>query len=107
MKLNFLALILKKFLYFLKGKLFWYFGKQKPQTNPYIPEDRVFLYLRKWGTLKIIFIFQEATFPTQKSKKSLPRKKFLCFRRWNFLATQRNFIKFFNTLNKTPLGQTG
>ena len=39
--------------------------------------------------------------------KKKPRlKRFLYFGKWNFLA-QKNLIKLFNTIYKTPLGETG
>ena len=39
-------------------------------------------------------------------KKIHPEKKFLYFRKWNFLVP-KNLIKLFYTLDKTPLGETG
>ena len=54
-KWNFLALILKKSLYFLKRKLFLYFLKRK-----------LFLYFRKWNPA----LFN----PSSKNKKIHPEK---------------------------------
>ena len=46
-KRNFLALILRNFLYFLKRKLFLYFRKRKPRKIPYISGNGTFLYFLK------------------------------------------------------------
>ena len=63
-KWNFLPLILKKFLYFLKGKLFLYFWKwnhalfrprSKNKKNP--PPQENFLYFRRQTGNKILFQF--------------------------------------------------
>ena len=40
--------------------------------------------------------------PTSKKNKEIPQKS----SKWNFLDL-KNLIKFFYTLNKTPLGETG
>ena len=55
-KSNFLALILRNFLYFLKRKLFLYFGTQKPRKNS--------LYFRKRNFIK----FEEVNFKLEKEK---------------------------------------
>ena len=66
-KWNFLSLILKKFFYFLKGKLFLYFWKwnnalfsprSKNKKNP--PPQENFLYFRKQTGNKILFQFLHA-----------------------------------------------
>ena len=79
-------------LYFLKRKLFLYFGKRKNRTN--------FLYLRKRNVL----IFQEVTFRTRKIKNRLWKNLIKLFKT---LSPQKNVIKLFYTLNKTPLGEAG
>ena len=72
--MNFLALILRNFLYFLKRKLFLYFGKQ-------------FLIFQETETLSNSL--------SSKNKKNPPRENFLYFEKWNFLALiLRNFLYF-------------
>ena len=66
--MDFLALILKKFLYFLKRKLFIYFLKRKLFLY--------FLIFQETKTSKQIFIFQETE----------ALKSFLYFRKYNFLS---------------------
>ena len=67
-KWSFLALILKKFLHFLKGKLFLYFFT-----------GNLFLYFRKWNT--------ELFRPNHKKQKNIhPEKDSLYFGKWDFLA---------------------
>ena len=51
-KWNFLALILKNFLYFLKRNLFLYFGKRKLRKIPYISGN---------GNPEKFLIFQQVT----------------------------------------------
>ena len=80
-EINFLALILRNFLYFLKRKLFLFFRKrnflkfQDTETPKkififqetelfYISGNGTFLYFRKR------LIFQEVTFQAQKMKKT-------------------------------------
>ena len=67
-------------------------------------------YAATWATFKP---------KLKKIKKMHPEKKFLYFRKRNFLATKKlnetflnflaskNFIKLFDTLNKTPVGESG
>ena len=43
----------KKFLYFLKRKLFFYFRKRKPEKIPYISGNGTFLYFGK-GILRAL-----------------------------------------------------
>ena len=72
-KWNFLALILKKFLYSLKRKLFQYFLKRK-----------LFLYFRKWNPA----IFN----PSSENKKIHPEKM-------SYTLGNRNRDKFGNLKN--------
>ena len=45
---------------------------------------------------------------TKNNKKKISsEKKFLYFRKQNFLAPEKYLIERFYTLNKTPLGETG
>ena len=46
-KWNFLVLLLRNFLYFLKGKLVYISGIGKPEKNSYISANGTFLYFRK------------------------------------------------------------
>ena len=64
-KRNFLALIFKTLLYFLKRNLFLYFGKWNP----------------------------ELLIPSSKSKKILPEKIFLYFRKWKLWRKSLYFRK--------------
>ena len=73
-KWNFLALIIKKFLYFLKIKLFSYFHKRK-----------LFLYFWKWNPA----LFS----PGSKNKKIHPRENFLYFRKGKPRKNYLHFLK--------------
>ena len=67
-KWNFLTLILKDFLYFLKKNLFLYFKKWKtPKEIPYTFSKESFSYISESGN---------------------PKKDFLYFRKQNFLIFQ-------------------
>ena len=44
-KWSFLALVLKKLLYFLKIKLFLYFGKRKPRKDLHIFQEKELSYI--------------------------------------------------------------
>ena len=62
-KWNFLTLILKNFLYFLKRKLFLYFRKWKPPKFSYIFLKKCFSYISGSGNLKKIpYISGNGTF---------------------------------------------
>ena len=66
----------KNILFFLKRKLFLYFGKCKSRKNPYFQET------------KLSYI-SGCSYPSQKIKK------ILYFGKWNFLASRlRNFLIF-------------
>lgn len=56
-------------------------------------------------------VIYKAVWTTFKSKpeqlKIICPKKFLYFRVWNFPVPEKNVIKTFRTLNKTPLGEIG
>ena len=85
-KWNFLALILKDFLYFLKRKLLLYFGKRKFRKNS--------SYFRKRNFL----LFQETSgrnFPSSKNEKSPLWKNVLYFGKWNFLVTTLKISLYF------------
>ena len=109
------------FIFFQKKKFFSYFEK----WNFLVPSLRKFLHFPKNSFSYILvifsqekafllfwemelFIFQEETFQAQKLKKKTnhSEKNFLYFGKWNYLA-QKNLIKLFYALNKTPLGKTG
>ena len=82
-KWNFLALILRGFLYFPKRKLFWYFAKWN------------FLYFRKRKPEKAPYISGKGTLLHFRKRKS--RKNALYFRKPNFLIFPENgnFLIFF------------
>ena len=91
-KWNFVALILRDSLYFLKRKLFLYFGKRKPEKIPYISGNGTFLYFRKRKPQKT----SGGNLPSSKNeKKKTLCKSLLHFRKWSFLAsTLKNFLIF-------------
>ena len=78
-KWNFLAVILKKILYFLKEKVFLYFLKRS-----------LFLYFRKW----IAALCKPK--PRQMKQKNSPCKKFLIFREMELfkLKTEKKSLYF-------------
>ena len=99
-KWNFLALILKKFLYFLKRKLFLYLQKWNPalfspssknnkshlQKNYYISEKWKFLTSKSKNLLYFLKRRPSLFFGKQKFQKDS-----LCFRKQNFLIRRMNF----------------
>ena len=56
-KWNVLALIIRSFLYFLKRKLFLYFGRRKPRKNSLYFRKRNFLIIQETETLKNFLYF--------------------------------------------------
>ena len=74
-KWNFLALRLKKMLYFLKRNC-CYISENDPPLPPTTTTTT---------TTKKSSILGE-NFPSSKKLKKLPRKTFLCFEKWNFKA---------------------
>ena len=82
-KWNFLALVLKNFLYFL---IF-----QETET------PQKFFLFQETETLKSFFYFRKCNFlcPRPKKQKNPPRKKFLNFRKTNFLSLKlKKFLYF-------------
>ena len=87
---NFLALVIKKMLYFLKEKLLLYFIKRKH-----------FSYFQKWNPALFCQSFKNKRNPHQENflcfRKQRPQKNFLFFsqnkaffhlRKWNFQSTK-------------------
>ena len=73
-KWNFLAVISKKLLYFLKRKLFFYFRKWKPWENSlYFLKKKVVLIFRKTETLKNYLYFRKPNFLIFQEKPQKPK----------------------------------
>ena len=97
---------IRKFLYFLKRKLFLYFRKPKHwKIIPYTLANGAYLCFRKRKPEKIICIsaaklscIWRSNFPSLKNKKS-HSEKLLIYPEMEFSSPK--------TLNKTPLRETG
>ena len=68
-KWNFLALIMKNFLYFFKRKLFLYFGKRRSQKDSLYFRKWKFLIFQEIQTLKS-FLYSGSNFPRSKNEKN-------------------------------------
>ena len=105
-KWNFLTLILKNFLYFLKRKLSLYYRKRKPRKIRHISGKGSLLYFRKRKPEKTSYI-SGSIFPSSENKKTT-LKMFLVFQEMEVSSpnklskTSSNFIASKN-LNKTFL----
>ena len=108
-----MALLLRNFLYFLKKKIFLYFGKwnflifqkrETPKKFLIFQETELFhksengnpgkiSYISGNGNPEKLLIFQEVTFRARKIKKNPPWKNFLYLGKWNFPAPSlRNYF---------------
>ena len=91
-KWNFLVLVLRKFLYFLKRNLFLYFRKRKPRKNfLYFLKRKLFLhsgngnpeiffYVSGNRSPEKIYYILGSKIPSSKNEKILLLKKFFIFR---------------------------
>ena len=62
---------IKDFRFFSQKKAFLIFQEaETPKKFPYISENGILLYFRKWNPLKNLLIFPEETFRARKMKKT-------------------------------------
>ena len=88
-KLNFLALIVKHFLYFYKRKLFLYFRKRKPQIKFCIFQEAKLCSISRNRNPKKLLMFSEVTLRSQKMKKKTLLKSTFYFGKWTCLYLGR------------------
>ena len=70
-KWNFVALIFKNFLYFLKKETFLIFREMETPKNFLIFQKTELSYISRNGNPQKLLIFQEVTFRAQKIQKKL------------------------------------
>ena len=93
-KWNFLTLILKNFLHFLKRKLFLCFEKRKPRKSSLYFREWIFLLFWETETLKKSLYFRRKL-PNLKNGTKPILKKFLIFWGMELLAPSlENFLYF-------------
>ena len=68
-KCNFLTLILRNFLYFLKRKLFLYLGKGNPEKTSYNFSKEGFSYISGKGNSEKTSYISRSNFPSSKDQK--------------------------------------